>query len=91
MVDLEYVITALSVAGQTCITAGFGGIYLFTAELAPTPIRNIAMGTSSMFVAISGALAPFVGGPLVSRTSLTKCIIWVIQFNRSVGPLIGLG
>ena len=58
--------TGLSIVGKGAAAAGFGGIYVYTAELNPTNIRNIALGAASMVARISGMAAPFVGGPMVS-------------------------
>ncbi|ELU10457.1 hypothetical protein CAPTEDRAFT_117682, partial [Capitella teleta] len=62
--NLEDVATGFSVVGKAGAACGFGAIYVYTGELNPTNIRNIAFGTASMFARISGMAAPFVGGPL---------------------------
>jgi hypothetical protein len=71
-VDLEDVATAFSIIGKAGAACGFGAIYVFTGELNPTSIRNIAFGTASMCARISGMAAPFVGGPLVSANMSDK-------------------
>ncbi|ELT90484.1 hypothetical protein CAPTEDRAFT_108871, partial [Capitella teleta] len=62
--NLEDVATAFSVVGKAGISGAFGAVYVYTGELNPTNIRNIAFGTASMFARISGMAAPFIGGPL---------------------------
>lgn len=58
--------TALSLTGKGFVTMAFTGIYVYTTELFPTEVRNIAMGSASLCARISGMFAPLMGGPLVS-------------------------
>ncbi len=53
----------------------FTSIYVYTAELFHTPVRHLAVGTSSTMARIGSMLAPFVGEPLASDN-----IMW--QFNK---------
>ena len=46
-------------------TACFNGMYVYTAELFPTEVRNAGLGSASMSARISGIVAPYVGGSLV--------------------------
>ena len=62
---LGNVVTSLTMSGKFAITMSFNIIYLFTAELFPTSVRNMAVGSSSMVARISGMIAPFTGKPLV--------------------------
>ena len=41
-------------------TAAFGVIYMYTAELYPTVVRNGAMGTSSCIARFGGMAAPYI-------------------------------
>ncbi|XP_038078075.1 organic cation transporter protein-like [Patiria miniata] len=52
--------TVVSMAGKFCISATFGTIYLYTAELFPTPIRSIGLGMSSLAARIGGILSPII-------------------------------
>ncbi|ELU05582.1 hypothetical protein CAPTEDRAFT_153730 [Capitella teleta] len=63
--NLEDVATGLSIVGKGAAAAGFAAIYVYTAELYPTNIRNIALGSASMVARVSGMAAPFVGGQMV--------------------------
>ena len=58
-------VTSLTMIGKMAIAATFILDYLYTSELFPTPVRNMAVGSSSMMARISGLLAPFMGKPLV--------------------------
>lgn len=53
--------TSLSVmAGKFGISSSFAILYVYSAELIPTVVRNFAMGTCSMTARIGGILAPLV-------------------------------
>ncbi|CAH1799763.1 unnamed protein product [Owenia fusiformis] len=51
----------LSMVGKLMLSAGFGMVYNYAAEIFPTQIRNIGVGTSSMFARIGGIVAPYIG------------------------------
>ncbi|XP_070567620.1 organic cation transporter protein-like [Ptychodera flava] len=56
--SLEWLGITLSMTGKFAISASFAIVYVFSAELYPTPVRNIGMGISSMCARIGGILAP---------------------------------
>uniref|UniRef100_T1JCC2 Major facilitator superfamily (MFS) profile domain-containing protein n=1 Tax=Strigamia maritima TaxID=126957 RepID=T1JCC2_STRMM len=55
-----WLVITLSVVDKFCITATFAISYLFTAELFPTSVRNVALTSSSMCGRIGSILAPFI-------------------------------
>ena len=65
--DIEEGATGLSVVGKGLVASAFVGLYSFTAELAPTTVRNAAMSFGSACARVGGMAAPYVGGPLVSH------------------------
>ena len=46
--DMTGLLVTLSMLGKLAITSSYGTIYIFSAELYPTTVRNIGMGASSM-------------------------------------------
>ncbi|CAH1252185.1 SLC22A3 [Branchiostoma lanceolatum] len=57
---LGWMTTTLAMTGKFCITATFGIIYIFSAEIFPTVVRQIGIGMSSMSARVGGIAAPFV-------------------------------
>ncbi|XP_071997888.1 solute carrier family 22 member 16 [Engystomops pustulosus] len=49
----------MSMAGKFSIGIAFGLVYLYTAELYPTIIRSLAVGSGSMMCRIGSVVAPF--------------------------------
>ncbi|KAK3878474.1 hypothetical protein Pcinc_016892 [Petrolisthes cinctipes] len=58
--DLGWLVITLAMLGKLCITASYAIIYVLTAEIFPTVVRNVGVGSSSMVARIGGALAPYI-------------------------------
>lgn len=58
--DMVWLNTTLATVGKFFNSAAFGVAYIYSAELVPTGVRNIAVGTSSVCARIGSALAPFI-------------------------------
>ncbi|KAK7071582.1 hypothetical protein SK128_010404 [Halocaridina rubra] len=58
--ELIYLNFFLVNLGKFFNTAVFQQSYLYTSELVPTPVRNIAVGTSSMFARVGCVITPFI-------------------------------
>ncbi|CAN7941472.1 unnamed protein product, partial [Ixodes hexagonus] len=50
----------LSLVAKMCISMSFAIIYLYSAELMPTIVRNVGMGLASVAARIGGIISPFV-------------------------------
>ena len=59
-VDLYYPRLGLTMAGKFGASAAFGIVFLYTAELFPTPLRNSAVGLCSTCARLGGICAPLV-------------------------------
>jgi len=56
--DIKMVSTVFALFGKFFIAAGFASIFLFTSELFPTIIRNVAMGGCTFWTRVGGMVAP---------------------------------
>ncbi|TRY79719.1 hypothetical protein TCAL_01982 [Tigriopus californicus] len=61
-VQQNWLITTLTLIGKFGASASFSIVYLYTAELYPTIIRNSAVGASSMVARIGSIIAPLLAG-----------------------------
>ncbi|XP_029029781.1 solute carrier family 22 member 4 isoform X2 [Betta splendens] len=57
---LQYVALALEMTGKFGFTMGFTIIYIYTAELYPTVLRNVGMGLCSSAGRVGSITAPYV-------------------------------
>ncbi|XP_033495057.2 solute carrier family 22 member 13-like [Epinephelus lanceolatus] len=58
--DLPVVVTVIAVLGKFAATASFAIIYVYTAELYPTTLRQNGVGLNSMCARVAGILAPLI-------------------------------
>ncbi|XP_036421557.1 organic cation transporter protein [Colossoma macropomum] len=80
--DLLNIQTALAMTGKFGITASFAIIYIYSAELFPTVLRQTGIGVSSMFARMGGVLAPMIN--LLGRQNP---VVPVLIFGST--PLLG--
>ncbi|XP_045141095.1 solute carrier family 22 member 5 [Echinops telfairi] len=57
--DLHYLTTVLVMVGKFGITSAFSMVYVYTAELYPTVVRNMGVGVSSMASRLGSILSPY--------------------------------
>ncbi|GFT30282.1 organic cation transporter protein, partial [Nephila pilipes] len=58
--DMPWLSTTLAMVGKFCVTGSFRLLYLYTAEIFPTGVRNVTLGTCSMCARIGSILSPFI-------------------------------
>ncbi|GFN90126.1 organic cation transporter protein [Plakobranchus ocellatus] len=58
--NILWVGIVLSNIGKFGATGGFSTIYVYTAELFPTNLRNSVVGTSSMVARVGGIISPYI-------------------------------
>ena len=66
---LNWITVVLANVGKFGISAAFAVIYVWSAELFPTMVRNSGMGSSSMMARVGGMVCPYIAD-LVSRTKV---------------------
>merc|ERR1711981_282390 len=60
MGPIEILSIGLSMTGKFLICGAFALAYLYTAELFPTPGRNVAVGAASTFARVGSISAPYI-------------------------------
>ena len=70
--EMDIARTILSMIGRFCISGSFGIVYVFSAELFPTVLRNTGIGAGSMHARVGGLIAPFVTELVSIVCSLSK-------------------
>ena len=68
---LYTVLVVFSMSGKFFIASTFAVIYVYSAELFPTVVRQVGVGSSSMCARIGGLIQPQFGR-LVSSSGLIK-------------------
>ncbi|KAH3738631.1 organic cation transporter protein-like [Dreissena polymorpha] len=58
--DFHYLLIGLAMVGKLCITAAFGVVYIMSAEIFPTVVRNAGMGSSSAIARVGSMIAPYI-------------------------------
>uniref|UniRef100_A0A8C7XD82 Solute carrier family 22 member 13b n=1 Tax=Oryzias sinensis TaxID=183150 RepID=A0A8C7XD82_9TELE len=58
--DLPVVATVIAVLGKFAATASFATVYVYTAELYPTILRQNGVGLNSVCARVAGILAPLI-------------------------------
>ena len=58
--DQTWLLITLSMLGKLAITSSYGTVYIFSAELFPTSVRNVGMGAASMSARLGGIICPYI-------------------------------
>ena len=83
LLNYNNMVTILALSGKTFISAGFNSIYVYSAELFPTEVRNSGIGLGSTAARISGIISPFLGPPLATLWSPLPAIIFAVVATSS--------
>ncbi|XP_034524877.1 solute carrier family 22 member 16 isoform X2 [Ailuropoda melanoleuca] len=70
----------VTMAGKFAIGASFGLIYLYTAELYPTMVRSVAVGSGSMVSRVGSIMAPFWVSLSSAWTFLPQLLVGILAF-----------
>ena len=66
--DYPALATTLSLLGKMAISSSFAIVFVYAAEIFPTPVRNVGVGGASSTGRIGAIIAPQIG-PLVRNNS----------------------
>ncbi|ESP05239.1 hypothetical protein LOTGIDRAFT_227894 [Lottia gigantea] len=77
-ISLQWLKTTLFMISKFAITGSYATVYLYSAELFPTVIRNLAMGIASFFENLGA-----VGAPFIIYAAKKMPIIPVIAFSSA--------
>ncbi|XP_038077015.1 organic cation transporter protein-like [Patiria miniata] len=87
-VDLTILIVIVAMIGKFFITAAFDVTYLVTAEVFPTILRNVGVGSASLFGRVGGIVAPFVVYLTFLHTSIPLLVFAVTSLVAGLLVLI---
>merc|ERR1719187_910465 len=62
--------TLFALAGKLFAAGNFSVVYMYTAEIYPTVIRNTAIGACSMVARIGGIAAPYISLSLPNKWTM---------------------
>ncbi|XP_074038898.1 organic cation transporter protein isoform X2 [Leptinotarsa decemlineata] len=80
--NTPWVTTTLASIGMFGLALSFPTVYIYSGELYPTVVRNLGVGTSSMFARIGSMVAPFIA-------TLDTVEPWIPPIIFGIIPLIG--
>ncbi|XP_060600295.1 organic cation transporter protein-like [Ruditapes philippinarum] len=81
---LHFVLIALTMVGKLCITGAFGAVYVLSAEIYPTVIRNTGMGSSSAVARVGSMIAPYIAKSADLVNGVTGKAIPLTLFGASM-------
>jgi len=67
---------SVGLLGKMAVSLSFNGVYVYSPELFPTCVRNVALGCLSMFARVGGIVSPYAK-TLVSF----KCFFFNFNFG----------
>ncbi|XP_071115321.1 organic cation transporter protein-like [Haliotis cracherodii] len=85
----QWIINMLACLGNTCVSAGFAALYVFTAELLPTTSRNSGIGLCSMCCRVGSLVSPYINDLVLHIDGRYKNIVPLLIFG-SITALAGV-
>ena len=85
---LTWLLVTLSMMGKLAITSSYGTVYIFSAELYPTTVRNVGMGASSMSARLGGIICPYINMLSDIWTPLPLIIYGALAFSGGLLALL---
>ena len=82
--SMVWLLVTIAMAGKFLVSGTFALSYLYTAELFPTPVRNVAVGGASTFARIGSASAPYIVDILGGISAGIPTVIFGV-FSLSAG------
>ena len=76
LVDMAIVVYVLSMSGIFGIYVSTTALWIISAEIFPTAVRSIGMGTGSLASRVGGILAPFI--LLLVSISISQLILFSV-------------
>ncbi|CAG0878579.1 unnamed protein product [Darwinula stevensoni] len=75
----DWPVVTLAMVGKFGISSSFAIVYVFTAELMPTPVRTVGLGACSTFARLGSILAPYILllGEAMSHVWLPICVFGI--------------
>ena len=68
--------TILAQIGRFSITGSFSMVFVYAVEIYPTVVRNVGLGSSSVWARVGGVIAPYIGRELAKTSEDTPLIIF---------------
>ncbi|XP_033995987.1 solute carrier family 22 member 4-like [Trematomus bernacchii] len=82
--DLQYVALALEMTGKFGFTMAFSVVYIYTAEVYPTVLRNVGMGMCSSAARIGSITAPYV----IYLGSYNKALPYILMGSLTIASSV---
>ena len=82
--SMVWLLVTIAMTGKFLVSGTFALSYLYTAELFPTPVRNVAVGGASTFARIGSASAPYIVDILGGISAGIPTVIFGV-FSLSAG------
>ncbi|XP_060558966.1 organic cation transporter protein-like [Ruditapes philippinarum] len=77
----DVITIALAMFGRLCVTGAYSVVYVHSAELFPTVVRNAGLGIGSLFARLGTMVAPYIVTVSESLSGTTREILPLVVFG----------